>query len=95
MDKSLFSPSYEAVRKHLLDLRKKAGMTQRELAKKVGREQNFVARIELRERRVDLLEYFEICRACGVKPDAAATELMRELLRLSKIQKRASKKTKN
>lgn len=55
----------------LKEMRKKAGLTQRELAKKLGREHSFVARIEQGERRVDLVEFYFICEACKVNPEKA------------------------
>lgn len=53
----------------LKQMRVEAGLTQRELAKKLGREHSFVARIEQGERRVDLVEFYFICEACGAKPE--------------------------
>ena len=58
-------------------MRKEAGLTQHQLASKLRREQSFVARIELGERRLDLVEFFWVARACRVSPDKAASELMR------------------
>ena len=43
-------------------------MTQRDLAAVLGREHGMVARIELGERRVDLIEAFQIFNALGAKP---------------------------
>ncbi len=53
----------------LVRLRKQAGLTQVELADRLGREQSFVWRIEKGERRLDLLEFFWVCKELGV--DAA------------------------
>jgi transcriptional regulator with XRE-family HTH domain len=50
------------------NMRQAAGMTQRDLAQRLGREQNFVARVEQGQRRVDLVEFVWICRACGGEP---------------------------
>ena len=61
----------------LAELRKKAGMSQRELAGKLGREYSFVAHCELGERRVDLAEFYWICKACGATPHREAAELMK------------------
>jgi len=46
-------------------MRKEAGLTQRQLAELLDREQSFVWRIEKGERRVDLLEFHWICNAMG------------------------------
>lgn len=42
----------------LLAMRQKAGLTQRDLAKKLGREHSFVWRIEAGERRLDVIEFY-------------------------------------
>jgi transcriptional regulator with XRE-family HTH domain len=41
-----------------VELRSKADMTQRELARRLGREHSFVSRIELGERRLDVVEVY-------------------------------------
>lgn len=64
------------VRQKLIDMRKSAGMTQRELADKMGREQSFIWRLESGERRLDLIEFHWICNELG--QDAAA--IYREIL---------------
>ena len=57
-------------------LREAAGMTQRDLAKALGREHGMVARIELGERRVDMIEAYELFKALGVDPAKEAADLM-------------------
>lgn len=51
-------------------------MTQRDLAKALGREHGMVARIELGERRVDMIEAYELFKALGVDPATEAAALM-------------------
>lgn len=51
-------------------MRKGAKLTQRQLAEKLGRERSFVSRIELGERRLDAVELYWVCRACGQNPQA-------------------------
>lgn len=68
-------------------MRKKVGLTQRQLAQKLEREHSFVARLELGERRLDVVEFFWICRACGANPEVAARQLMRELQKLESSDK--------
>ena len=43
-------------------------MTQRDLAEALGREHGMVARIELGERRVDMIEAFDLFKTLGVDP---------------------------
>lgn len=59
-------------------LREAADMTQRDLAKALGREHGMVARIELGERRVDLVEAFELFKALGTEPAKEVARLMEE-----------------
>lgn len=63
-------------RKTNTQLMKKAGHTQRDLAKKLGREHSFVARIEQGERRVDLVELYLICKTCKTSPKEAILDLL-------------------
>ena len=63
--KSIHSPEYETVLRVLVALRHKAGLTQRELARALGREHSFVWRIETGERRLDVVEFFWVCQALG------------------------------
>lgn len=60
-------------------MRKNAGLTQRQLAAKLERERSLVGRLELGERRLDMVEFFWICKACGVSPQTATQNLMRKL----------------
>jgi transcriptional regulator with XRE-family HTH domain len=63
---------------HIRSLREKAGMTQRDLAAALGREHGMVARIELGERRVDVVEAFELFTALGANPASEVAALMRK-----------------
>ena len=65
MRKSTHSPEYVEVLQTLVSMRKAAGLTQRELAKKLKREQSFVWRIEHGERRLDVVEFHWVCNALG------------------------------
>lgn len=77
MEKSTFTPLYSRLLAKLKDMRAAAGMNQRQLADKLGREHSFVGRIETGERRVDIVEFFWIAEACGQDPEAAMLELVR------------------
>ncbi len=61
---------------HIRSLREKAGMTQRDLADALGREHGMVGRIELGERRVDIIEVFDVFEALGADPAVETLELM-------------------
>jgi len=47
----------------LKELRREKGVTQEALAELLGMPQSYVSKYELGERRLDLIETFEICRA--------------------------------
>ena len=49
----------------LRGIRVDAGLTQSELASRLSRDQTFVSKYESGERRLDVLELREVCRAIG------------------------------
>lgn len=50
--------------------RKLAGLTQQEVAKRLGEHQSFVSRYETGERRLDVLEFMEVSAALAIDPAA-------------------------
>ena len=56
MEKSIFSAGHARLLRVLRQVREKAGLTQIQLAKKLGKPQSFVSKYETGERRLDLLE---------------------------------------
>ena len=65
MRKSTHSEEYRCVLNCLVAMRKKAGLTQRDLARRLKREPSFVWRIENGERRLDMVEFHWVCEALG------------------------------
>lgn len=53
------------LRELLIEARKQAGLTQTDLAKKLGRPQSYVADVERGERRVDITEYIALADVIG------------------------------
>lgn len=82
MEKSIFTPFYDVFRQKLIEMRLSAKLTQRQLAAKLSRERSFVSRIELGERRLDFVEFYWVCQACGFAPDTVATDLMRRFAKI-------------
>jgi len=76
MTKSAHTPHYEKILAELVAMRKKAGLTQRQLAKKLNREYSFVWRIETGERRLDLVEFYWVCNACNFDPAKTYSRLV-------------------
>ncbi|MBV6486908.1 MAG: hypothetical protein GHHEDOFH_00845 [Pseudorhodoplanes sp.] len=68
MRKTLRSAEHARFLELLIQARRKAGLTQQQLAKKLGRPQSFVAKYENGERRIDIIEFTTIARAIGADP---------------------------
>ncbi|HEX3365709.1 helix-turn-helix transcriptional regulator [Phenylobacterium sp.] len=66
----------------LVEARDESGLTQAEIAKRVGKDQSFMSLIENSQRRVDVLEFFALANA--MEADALAL--------LAKIAKRLPSK---
>ena len=88
MEKSVFTPTYAVLRQMLVAIRKSARLSQRDLADRLGRERSFVARIEQGERRVDVIELFWICEACGADPRDVLAPILRAARKSARIQTR-------
>lgn len=73
--KTIYSPGYERIVALLRQTRTDAGLSQAELARRLERPRTFVTKCELGERRLDLLEWLEFCRACGVEPAVFLAQL--------------------
>ncbi len=69
LDKSVHSAGQAAFCELMIRARKAAGLTQYELAQRLRRPQSFVAKYEGGERRVDVVEFIEICKAVGADPN--------------------------
>ena len=70
MTRSVFTARHDALREALIRARKKAGVTQTELADRLRRGQSFVSKYERGERRLDVVEFFEVAGAIGIDPVA-------------------------
>ena len=79
MAKSLFSSAYRQLIAAVVDARKAAGLTQRELADRLGKPQNYVGRVETEQRRLDFIELLAWFRACDVDAEEAVLALARKV----------------
>jgi transcriptional regulator with XRE-family HTH domain len=77
LDKSVHSDAQARFCALMIAARKKAALTQQQLASKLKRPQSFVAKYEGGERRIDVVEFIEICRAIGEDP----TKMLRAIER--------------
>jgi transcriptional regulator with XRE-family HTH domain len=69
MPKSQFSDSYRVFLGVLIVARKEAGLTQAELAERIGKKQTFISIIETGVRRLDLLEFCALAKAMKHDPE--------------------------
>lgn len=51
-------------------------VSQRELARRLNKPPSFVNKIELLERRLDILEFIEIARALEIKPNLLLSKIL-------------------
>jgi transcriptional regulator with XRE-family HTH domain len=63
--------------------RRKAAITQTDLAKKLRKTQQFVSKYESGERRLDAIEFADICDALGLDPAAVLDEVAPHIRRLT------------
>lgn len=75
MAKSLHTPEYEYFRSLLVLARETVAMTQTEVSIKLSKPQSFVAKYEGGERRLDVIEFIDVCKALGVPPEAILAKL--------------------
>lgn len=68
MPSSLFTQRHQEFVQFLIAARKAAGVTQVELADRLGRPQSFVSKVERGERRVDVVEFCQLAEALGHNP---------------------------
>lgn len=65
MDKSIHSKEYKVVLQRLKKARLEAGLTQAQVADKLGHHQSYMSKIESGERRVDIVELKRIAHLYG------------------------------
>lgn len=65
---SIYSAIYQHFVRGLRAQREAAGLSQAELAQRVGGGQSFISKIERGERRLDVGEFVSVAQAIGVEP---------------------------
>jgi transcriptional regulator with XRE-family HTH domain len=68
MPMSIFSKRYRSLARQLMLARKRLGVTQAELARRLERPQSYVSKSESGERRLDFVELVELAKALGLNP---------------------------
>lgn len=73
--KSIHDPRYAEIITHLRRIRKQRKITQQELVEKLGRPMSYLTKIETLERRLDLVELYDLLAAMGVGIDEFLEEI--------------------
>jgi transcriptional regulator with XRE-family HTH domain len=61
---------YELFQRALADARQERGLTQSEVAARLRKPQSFVSKYESGERRLDVIEFLEVCDAISISPSS-------------------------
>ena len=80
MPSSIFTQRHQEFIAFIASARKAAGITQVELATRLGRPQSFVSKVERSERRLDVIEFCQVAEALGREP----AKLLGEFLSMAK-----------
>lgn len=75
MRKSIFTKLQKRLCVVLKRERKDAGLTQKQVAKKLGAYPAYVSKYETGERRLDVIEFLAVAQAIGFDPKAIIAEL--------------------
>lgn len=65
--KTIYKKRYRKIIELLVTTRKQFLITQQQLADRIEKPQSYIAKIEKYERKLDVLEFIELCEALGVK----------------------------
>jgi len=66
--KTIHTNAYGLLIDSIIEARQEAGLTQQAVADRIGKPQSYVAKVERMERRLDVIEYFELAEAIGFDP---------------------------
>lgn len=78
MAKPIHTDRHRKFRALLVAKRKEHGLTQTQVAERLGRPPSYVAKYELGERRLDVLEYLDVARVIGFDPNELISALQAE-----------------
>jgi transcriptional regulator with XRE-family HTH domain len=68
MASAVFTDAYRSFVENLISARKSAGLTQVQLAERLGKPQSYISKIERSERRIDVIEFCAWALALGHRP---------------------------
>lgn len=76
--KSVHSDQYAAFLAIITTARNELGLSQRELAQLLGKPQSYVSKYERGERRLDIIEFLDLCKVLKLDPSAVVRGLARK-----------------
>jgi transcriptional regulator with XRE-family HTH domain len=79
MPKTIFGGGHPHLVSVLIEARQMSGLTQAQLAEKVGKDQTFISIIERGQRRVDVLEFVALAKAMKADPERLFAEVVSRL----------------
>lgn len=68
--------AHRAVGRRLAEARREAGLSQRDLADKLNRPRSYIAKLEVAERRLDLVDAGELASALGLRTAMLVARLL-------------------
>lgn len=84
MASSVFRPEYKLFRQRLVQARQNAQITQTQLADLLGKPQSYISKYENGERRLDVIEFLDVCNALSVEATSILATLNKQETVLSK-----------
>lgn len=78
MPSSRHTSRYRQLQTLLKAARKEAGLTQAQVAERLGRPQSYVAKYENGERRLDVIEFLDVADVIGLNPGRAVVRLAQQ-----------------
>lgn len=77
MTRSTHSRPYRALVDILAEARRRSGLTQKQVADRLGKPQSYIAKVEAAERRVDPVEFARLANALGADPLGLFQDLLK------------------
>ena len=68
MVKTIYQERYKAFIKELVLARKASGLTQMQVAEKLSKPQSYIAKVEGADRKLDVMEFVELCEVIHQDP---------------------------
>ncbi len=63
--KTIYNERYQRLINALVKVRKNSGLTQQQVAERLSKPQSYIAKIEKLERKLDVLEFVDLCDVIG------------------------------